>query len=108
MTAVTLRICGADDERELRRLAELDSAACLTGEVLAAEQAGELRAAIALESRLVIADPFRPTADLVELLRARVAQIDRQEARRGPRLRARRWVAGRRGIRSAPARRALA
>ncbi len=81
MTAVTLRVCGADDERELRRLAELDSAAPLSGVVLAAEQAGELRAAIALESRLVIADPFRPTADLVELLQARAAQIDRRVPR---------------------------
>ena len=81
MSAITLRACGAGDALELRRLAELDGAAPLTGEVLAAEQHGELRAAIALAGRRVIADPFHPTADLVELLETRAAQI---HARRDP------------------------
>ena len=48
MSAIVLRACGADDARMLHRLAELDSAEPLTGEILAAEQHGELRAAIAL------------------------------------------------------------
>ena len=94
MSATTLGICGADDALELRRLAELDSAASLTGTILAAEQEGELRAAIALASRLVIADPFHPTADLVELLQTRAAQIERQEATPGASVRARRWSVG--------------
>jgi hypothetical protein len=89
VTSVTLRICGADDERELRRLAELDSAAPLTGTVIAAEEAGELRAALALGSRLVLADPFHPTTHLVDLLRLRAAQVAAQEATRGTLVRAR-------------------
>lgn len=87
MSAVTLRLCGVDDEPELRRLAALDSAAPLTGTVLAVEERGELRAAIALEGRRVIADPFRLTAHLVELLQTRAAQIDRRGPRPPTRLR---------------------
>ena len=89
MSAVTLRVCGAGDEPELRRLAALDSAAPLTGTVLAVEEHGELRAAIALEGRRVVADPFQITAHLVELLQTRAAQIDRRGPRAGTRLRAR-------------------
>ena len=91
MSAVTLRICGLDDEGDRRRLAALDSAAPLTGKVLAVEQQGELRAAIALEGGRVIADPFHRTAHLVELLETRAAQIERrgpQAGRLGYRVRA--------------------
>ena len=48
---------------------------------------GEIRAAVAVESGRAIADPFRPTADLVALLRARAAQIRRRRRRRPLRLR---------------------
>jgi hypothetical protein len=75
MTGVTLRICRPEDERALRRLAARDSAAPLAGTVLLAEVEGEPRAAIALESRRVIADPFAPTSALVDLLRARAYQL---------------------------------
>ena len=102
MKATTLGVCGADDERRLRRLAEVDSAAPLTGKILAAEQEGELRAPIALGSRRVIADPFHRTADLVELLLTRVAQIDRQEAGTGSRVRARVWGSRGRYVGSPP------
>lgn len=89
VTSVTLRLCSADDERELRRLAELDSTAPLTGTVLVAQQAGELRAALALGSRLVVADPFHPTTDLVELLRLRAAQLAPEDETPATRVRAR-------------------
>ena len=88
-SAITLRTCRADDAYELHRLAALDSAAPLTGEILAAEQDGELRAAIALGSRRVIADPFHPTVELVELLETRAAQIRPRETTPGARLRSR-------------------
>ena len=89
MSAITLRVCGADDALELRRLAELDSAEPLAGEVLVAEQGGDLRAAIALADLRVIADPFHPTADLVELLRTRADQIRPRAPGPGARGRAR-------------------
>ena len=88
MSAITLRAYSAD-ACELHRLAALDSAAPLRGEVLAAEQDGELRAAMALGSRRVIADPFHPTVELVELLETRAAQIDSRAATLGGRLRSR-------------------
>lgn len=98
MSAITLRACGADDARQLHRLAELDSAAPLTGAVLAAEQHGELRAAIALADRRVIADPFHPTAHLVELLRTRAAQIHPRASAPGAGVRARLRARGGRSV----------
>jgi hypothetical protein len=66
MTSVTLRICRLEDERALRRLATRDSAAPLAGTVLLAEVEGEPRAAIALESRRVVADPFARADQLAQ------------------------------------------
>lgn len=83
MNAVVLRVLDAErDRRALRRLADRDCAAPLTAPVLGAEVEGEVRAAICLETGRVVADPFRPTADLVELLRTRAAQL-RAAPRRG-------------------------
>lgn len=73
--AVVLRQARPGDGDALRRLALLDDSAPLAGEVLLAEQDGELRAAISLHSGRVIADPFRWTADLVALLRTRADLI---------------------------------
>ena len=73
--AVVLRRGRAADGPALERLAALDDAAPLAGEVLVAEQDGHLRAAISLHSGRAIADPFHPTADLVALLRARAALL---------------------------------
>ena len=71
MTERTLTIRPADlaDLAGLDRLAALDSAAPPTGDVLVAEVGGELWAAVAIETGAAIADPFRPSGDLVELLR---------------------------------------
>jgi hypothetical protein len=75
MRELTLRICGHGDERALVRLAERDSSVVPAGRLLAAETGGRLIAAISLETRAVIADPFLPTADAVELLRRRARQV---------------------------------
>lgn len=75
MTELTLRTCGEADAPGLRRLAERDSASVPAWPLLAADAGGELIAAISLGTGRVIADPFRPTADAVELLRRRRAQI---------------------------------
>ncbi len=74
--AVTMRICGPADEPALRRLAGRDTARPLEGTILAAEIEEEPLAAICLETRRVVADPFSPTAGLVDLLRARAAQLE--------------------------------
>ena len=73
---VTLRFGASSDARALAHLAELDSAARLEQPVLLAEVDGRLLAALALSDGTVIADPFHPTADLIDLLRARARHLD--------------------------------
>ena len=66
---ITIRQATAADAFTLRRLAALDDRPALRGEVLVAEQAGDVRAALSLENGRAIANPFAPTAALVEMLR---------------------------------------
>jgi hypothetical protein len=74
-SALTLRCAFPDDREDLERLAELDSARPLGGEVLVAEVEGESRAALSLADGSVIADPFFPCTPLVVLLRMRAGQL---------------------------------
>jgi len=74
-TPLTLRLARADDAPALDRLAALDSARSPAQPVLLAEVGGALHAALSLSERTVVADPFRPTAELIELPRARAAQL---------------------------------
>ena len=82
---VTLRFAFPDDALVLARLAALDDAPQPAHPVLLAEVSGEAVAALSLRDGRAIADPFQPSAELVELLRARAAQL------RGPRSAARPW-----------------
>jgi hypothetical protein len=77
---LVLRSATAVDSAALDRLAALDSARPLTGEVMVASAGGDVRAALSLETGRVVADPFYPSAELVELLRA--AAGDRRPRRR--------------------------
>jgi hypothetical protein len=79
-TPVVIRLAVNADEQALRHLAQLDSARPLSGEKLLAEQAGSLVAAVSIDDGSAIADPFRTTADTVELLRLRAAQLVRTTA----------------------------
>jgi hypothetical protein len=81
MTDRTLTIRRADitDAGALNRLAALDSSSPPVGDSLVAEVGQELWAAVEIDSGSAIADPFRPSADLVDLLRFRVESI-RSEA----------------------------
>ena len=67
---ITIRQATSADAFTLRRLAALDDRPALRGEVLLAEHAGDVRAALSLENGRAIANPFAPTADLVEMLQA--------------------------------------
>jgi hypothetical protein len=80
-TSLVLRPATSADASELERLAALDSARPLDGDVLLAYAGGELRAALSVSSGRHVADPFWPTADLVELLEA--AAGDRPRRRLG-------------------------
>jgi hypothetical protein len=54
---------------DLWRLALLDDRRAPKGPALLAYVGGELRAAVGLRDGQAVADPFRPTADIVDLLR---------------------------------------
>jgi hypothetical protein len=79
---LVLRPATSADTAELERLAALDSARPLEGEVLLAYAGGEVRAALALGSGRAVADPFWPSADLVALLRAAAGESSRQRSLR--------------------------
>jgi hypothetical protein len=80
---ITIRPAYADDALALQRLATIDSApAAPAGRLLVAEVEGELWAALAPDSGEVLADPFRRTAGIVELLRAHAAIEARPRRRR--------------------------
>jgi hypothetical protein len=76
-TAVTVRLAGPADRSAVERLAVLDSASVPAGDVLLAEVGHELQAAVPVAGGRPLADPFRPTADLVALLRERASQMHR-------------------------------
>jgi len=87
MTApLVLRPATSVDTDDLERLAALDSARPLEGEVLLAYAGGDVRAALSLASGRVVADPFWPSADLVELLRAAGGSRPRRSWRRPARV----------------------
>jgi hypothetical protein len=73
---VTVRGSTAADAARLRELAALDSRRPLAGELLVAEVDGSVVAAVSLDGDGAVADPFRPTADVVNLLELRAAQIE--------------------------------
>jgi hypothetical protein len=67
----TLRPAGAGDARHLQRLAALDSQPEIVGPALIAEVGDEPWAAVELRSGRSVADPFRPSAEIAALARAR-------------------------------------
>ncbi len=84
-TTIAIRSATAHDHDELVRLAALDTAAEPAGRVLLAEVDGEVQAAVEVATGRVVADPFRPTADVADLLRLRAARLTPRTAapRRG-------------------------
>lgn len=71
--AVTIRLAAEHERADLARVAERDSRPLPPAPRLVAERDGTVLAILSLETGEVAADPFRPTADLVELLRCRTA-----------------------------------
>jgi hypothetical protein len=80
--AVVIRASRADESGALAELALLDDADLPAGPALVAEVNGSIQAALPLEGGRAIADPFRRTSDLVELLEERASQIRRASGRR--------------------------
>jgi hypothetical protein len=73
--AMTIREARPDDTAALNDLAALDSAAPITHRALVAEADGTPIAALDLDEGRAIADPMRPSAPAVDLLRLRAAQL---------------------------------
>jgi hypothetical protein len=71
-----------DDAIALMRLAALDSQPLIGPDALVAVIDGDIRAAVSLRDGSAIADPFRPTAELVDLLRMRAVQLEAAPAPR--------------------------
>ena len=85
---LVLRRAAAEDGPALARLARLDAAPRPSGDMLVAEVEDDIVAAVPFDGGRAIADPFRPTADVVELLRAHVQHLaPRRAPARGRRVR---------------------
>ena len=76
-SSLTLRLAVPADAEALDRLAQLDSRHAPRGAVIVAEVAGDLWAAISIDDGHAVADPFRPTGELVALLVERSRQLRR-------------------------------
>jgi hypothetical protein len=72
---LTLRLATSADRAALARLAELEQTAAPAEPVLLGVMMQRPVAALSLRDGTVIADPFTPTAQLVELLRLRARQL---------------------------------
>ena len=75
LMALKIRQADPVDEDAIRRLAALDSAEAPDGELLVAESGDELVAALPVGGGRPVADPFRRTAEVVDLLRLRASQL---------------------------------
>jgi hypothetical protein len=80
--SVLIRAARGSDGPALDRLAVLDSSVVPAGELLVAEADGAIVAARSIATGAAIADPFRPTADVLALLAVRATTIS-DPARRG-------------------------
>jgi hypothetical protein len=79
---VALRLAGPDEAQVVHRLASLDDAPPLTGQVLLALVDGEAVAALSLSDERVVANPFLPTEAAVGLLRLRAQHLSVNRPRR--------------------------
>ena len=83
---LVLRPASSADAVALERLAALDSARPLTGEVMLASAGGDVRAALSLQTGRAVADPFYPSAELVALLRTAAGDGRSRRRRRAARV----------------------
>jgi hypothetical protein len=72
---VTLRLAAVADYEVLDRLAQRDCRPLPPGPHLVAEREGRIEAAVSLASAELVADPFRRTAELCELLRCHAGEL---------------------------------
>jgi hypothetical protein len=92
--AVVIRTARDADLPLVRDLAALDASAPLQGPILVAVVDGRPWAALSLKDGHTVADPFRPSASTVELLRMRADQLRAADGKH-QRVALTRWIAGR-------------
>jgi len=80
--SIAIRPFADSDARAVREVAQRDSSVVPAGMLLVAEVGGRVRAALSLDTGEVVADPFAPSAELVDLLRARARQLNGRVAPR--------------------------
>lgn len=73
---LSVRRARESDGEALTRLAQLDCAAVPSGRVLIGAVGSRPAAALSLDDGAVVADPFTPTAELVQLLKIRARQLE--------------------------------
>jgi hypothetical protein len=73
--SVLIRAARGSDGPALARLAALDSARVPAGDLLVAEADGVLVAARSVHTGAAVADPFRPTSDVLALLALRAGAL---------------------------------
>jgi hypothetical protein len=78
---VTIRRLGMLDDAAVSRIAELDSIRAPRGELFGAEVDGRLVAVVSATTGEVAADPFRRTAETVEMLKRHAADANGGPAR---------------------------
>jgi hypothetical protein len=87
-STLVIRMARAEDDAALVRLAQLDGGGSVDRlrehtRLLVAELEGEVLAALPLDGDHPLADPFRRTASLVEMLELRATQLRAEPSRRG-------------------------
>ena len=90
--AIAIRPAGEQDRAAVERLAALDSAVAPAGTVLLGAVDGEPWAALSVDDGHAVADPFRRSSGVVDLLRASLGS-PRTTSRRERPLLAPRWAA---------------
>jgi hypothetical protein len=82
---ISLRVASDRDASVIEKLSALDSKPALHAPAVVALVDGRPVAAASLSDASIVADPFVPTADVVELLQARVAASTATANARRPR-----------------------
>src|SRR5688500_16193243 len=73
--SISIRPFADSDGLAVREVAQRDSSMVPAGMLLVAEVDGQVRAVLSLHNGDVVADPFVPSAALVDLLRTRARQL---------------------------------
>jgi hypothetical protein len=84
MNPITIRFSTHADRERVLELAELDGRAAPQGDALLAETHGRLVAAVGVADGAVVADPFVPTSDVLDVLKLRAEQERERTLGRGP------------------------